>query len=857
MMKRMALALLGLLFLAGLTPSYALEKVGTPHIVLIGIDKYTDPTIKDRKHAEADAQALYDLFASKEHWGVDAKHIKLLLGAKDDKRGAQSATRANILAAFDWLEKNAGKEDLVVVGIFGEGAPVGERSAYFAVDSTFKGRDKDAVASGDIENHLNKLKSQRFVAFVDVNFLGFNMPKDQSPDPNLQNFYREFLGSEEAKEPPSRTVFLANNGLKPSLDLEKHGVFATVLVDGLNGAADTEGYEADGNITVAELVKYVRKEQPERVRAAGKTNDEKSQTPVIIEMQAIDFVVEHNPKTYPQAAERLAKFQKLAEEKNLAKEVLEEGTNFLSRMPKLEAQQKLRKAYQKLAEGKQDVAAFEAERKGIQESTMIADRDATNYAVMVLRAVKVVRQGFVKDVNQADLVKDAVEGLFKALNEKIPSAIEEKVKNIKSSKEADQLALLTDARKLLGKREDLANGKDITFSLHSMLGKLDKHTDYIDPETLTRMTNDIQGHFSGIGVQIRKNNIKDQLQVVTPILNSPAYKAKIFANDIITTIIREVDDKGKKLEKPEVLPTKGMTTDEAVKKILGVPGTPVRVLVEREGEEKPLEFNLIRGKVEVESVMGAKRNADDTWNYVVDPENKICYVRLTQFSSNTYRDLDNVMRKLTKAGIKGFILDLRFNPGGLLDQAVKISDLFIEDGLIVTIRPRNGAETSYVGRSDGSYTAFPMVCLVNGGSASASEIVSACLQDHARAIIIGTRSYGKGSVQTIHSFDTGGKLKLTTATFWRPSNRNLNKSSTKGRDEDEWGVTPNEGFDIKLSVKDLNDLQDAQRDTEIIRRPGDKNAEAKEFKDRQMEAALDYLRNQIKLASKATVQNTK
>jgi len=236
MMKRLAFALLGL-FLAGLTPLHALEKTGTTHVVLIGIDKFTDPVIKERKHAEADAQALYDLFTSKEHGGVAAQNIKLLLGGKDEKRNSQSATRANILAAFDWLEKNAAKEDLVIVGIFGEGAPVGERSAYFAVDSTFKNRDKDAVASGDIETHLNKLKTQRFVAFIDVNFLGFNLPKDKSPDPNLQNFYREFLGSEEAKEPPSRTVFLANNGLKPSVDLDKHGIFTKVLLDGLRGKA--------------------------------------------------------------------------------------------------------------------------------------------------------------------------------------------------------------------------------------------------------------------------------------------------------------------------------------------------------------------------------------------------------------------------------------------------------------------------------------------------------------------------------------------------------------------------------------------------------------------------------------------
>ncbi|HWY87759.1 MAG TPA: S41 family peptidase, partial [Gemmataceae bacterium] len=559
--------------------------------------------------------------------------------------------------------------------------------------------------------------------------------------------------------------------------------------------------------------------------------------------------VSHNPAAYPRAAARLAKFDKLAMDQNLDKSLAEEGHNLLERMPKLEAQQSLRKAYQKLTDGKTELTAFQTERKSILESTVISEKDARDYAAMVLRAVKVVRQGYVNDLTPATLVDSAVRGVFKNLNEKMPSAIKDKLDNIKTMKDADLLKLLAEARRHLGKREDLANGKDITYSLHSMLAKLDKHTDYIDPDTVRQVDNDIRGHFSGIGVQIRKNNTKDVLQVVTPIRGSPAYKAKIYANDLITTIIREVDGDGKRLETPETIPTKGMTTEDAVKKILGKEGTKVKLVVEREGAKEPLTFNLIRGKVEVESVMGAKRNADDSWNYVVDPENKICYVRLYQFSHNTHRDLKLVMEKLAKAGIKGFILDLRFNPGGLLDSAVKISDLFIDDGLIVTIRPRSGPETSYMGKSEGSYTAFPMVCLVNGGSASASEIVSACLQDHGRAIVVGSRSYGKGSVQTIHPFETGGRLKLTTATFWRPSDRNLNRASTSGKEEDEWGVTPDAGFVLKLSKKEDNDLQEHLREQEIIHRPGYSPTETQNhFRDRQLDMALDYLRAQIKTA---------
>lgn len=855
MIRRMCLGLLAsMLFAINSAAIHAAEEPAQPYVVLVGIDKYQDPQILPRQHCEADAKALYDLFVSKDYLGADAKHIKLLLGSADEKRSSQLATRDNVLKAIEWL-KTAGKNQLVVFAFFGQGAPVGERACYFCVDSTYKNRAKDAVVSGDIEQDLKLLKSENFVAFIDVNFLGFDSGKEPRPDPHLNKFYTEFLGGDEdAEERPSRVVFLANSGLKPSLNLKDHGIFTEALIEGLKGKADVEGYEPDGVITVEELAKYVRDELPELARKHGKVNEEKDQQPIVLESQTSNFVIDLNPTVYPKAHARLMKFDEMIKDGSAPKSLAEEGHNLLSHMPKLEAQQELRRAYQAFVDGTTNLAKFQQKRETIMSDTRISEREASNYAEMVIRAARVVRQGFFKKTEQGDLVASAVTGLYKQVNEKIPSKISDQMKNPDALNDDDLRKLLVDARTHLGKREDLDKGNDVTYSLRHMLTKLDRHTDYIDPEMLNRLKVTLQGKFSGIGVQIRKNNIRDQLEVVTPLRGSPAYKAGMYKGDIITSIIRDVDSEGNPLPKPEVISTKGMSTNDAVKKILGKEGTPVKLLVEREGEAKPLEFNLIRGSVELETVMGIERNADDSWNYVIDPDNKICYIRLTEFSHNTYRDLEQAMKKLAKdMGIKGFILDLRFNPGGLLDQAVKITDLFIDDGLIVTIRPRNGPETSYIGKSDGSYTEFPMVCLVNGHSASASEIVSAALQDHHRAIIIGSRSYGKGSVQTIHPFDTGGRLKLTTATFWRPSNRNLNKASTEGRPEDEWGVTPDNGFIMDLPTKELNDLQEAQRETEIIKRPDKRGKDSKmDFRDRQLDTALNYLRLRIKSAAQAS-----
>jgi C-terminal peptidase prc len=859
------LGLLGLLLLPGLLApparaNEADESVGQPYVVLVSVSNYPDKQILTRPTAEADAKSLYDLFVSKGHLDVDQGHIKLLLGTPDKGRHSEEATRANVLKALEWAARKAGQKDLVIVGLFVQGAPQGERSCYFAVDSTFQNRAKDAIAAGDVEHALGKLKSQRFVAFLDVDFKGFNSGKEQAPDVILSNFYREFLGGSDDEKAPavSRVVFLANPGLKPSLTVDGHGAFAKVLVDGLGGKADIEGYGPDGLITVEELAKYVRKELPKIARAQGKSDDERGQVPVVLEGQLTNFVLERNPAVAAKARRRIDRFREIAGQAKFSKAVREEGQHLLSRMPKLEAKQALRKAYEKLADGTLTAATFMKERRDILAGTRLSDSAAGYYARTVLRAVQMVKVGYVKDVNRGQLVDWAVRGLYKHLGENLPSALKDRLARAKGMNDADLLRLLAEARKHLGKREDLAAGKDITYSLHPMLGHLDRHTDYIDPDTLRRIEVDIQGHFSGIGVQIRRNNSKDALQVVTPIRGSPAYKAGIYSGDLITRIVRPVNDKGRRIDPPEEISTKGMTTEDAVKKILGPEGTPVRLIVDREGAQKPLEFNLIRGRVEVETCLGFKRTADDSWDYVIDPDNRICYVRLTQFSRNTFRDISRVMHKLSQgAGVKGFILDLRFNPGGLLDSAVKISDLFIDDGVIVTVRPRNGPETSYIGKSDGSFLEFPMVCLVNGYSASGSEIVAACLQDHGRAIIMGTRSYGKGSVQTIHEFPTNsgkGEIKLTTATFWRPTKKNLNKASTAGREEDEWGVTPDKGYVLKLPTKELNDLQDHLHEAEVIRRPDKRNVapmkDAPPFRDRQLEMALEYLRGQLRIAAR-------
>jgi C-terminal peptidase prc len=406
----------------------------------------------------------------------------------------------------------------------------------------------------------------------------------------------------------------------------------------------------------------------------------------------------------------------------------------------------------------------------------------------------------------------------------------------------------------LGKREDLDGDKAADLSIRMMAASLnDPHTVYYDKETLKKVEAPLRGQFSGIGISIRRDLVKDGLLVVSPIKDSPAYKAGLKAGDVITEIRREVGPQGEPLKDsdPKVISTKGMKTETALDIILGKPGTPVSIVVEREtpdGKTETKQFDLKRGRVSVETVLGLSRKDDDTWNYWLDEPNKVAYLCLTQFAQNTFGDLKIALDKLKGQGMKALVLDLRFNPGGTLIGGVIVSDFFLEEGLILEVRPRVGEPEKYYDRGAGRYVGFPMVVLVNGYSASASEIVSAALQDYGRAVIVGERTYGKGTVQQVKEFrPTGGEIKMTIARYFPPLGRNIDRLSTPGKPEDEWGVQPDKGHEVKLTKDEQRDLAESFRDREIIpRRDLPKKDTKPAFKDRQMEAALDYLKTQLK-----------
>ena len=284
----------------------------------------------------------------------------------------------------------------------------------------------------------------------------------------------------------------------------------------------------------------------------------------------------------------------------------------------------------------------------------------------------------------------------------------------------------------------------IDYAINGMLAGLDPHSSYMNPKRFKDMQVQTRGEFGGLGIEVTMEN--GVVKVISPIDDTPAAKAGVLANDLVTHI-----------DGDQVL---GMTLNEAVDKMRGKVGSPITLTIVRPGRDEPLEMKIVRDVIRIRSVKA-------------NEEGDIAYLRISSFNEQTQEGLDRAVSDLkTKLGdnLKGYILDLRNNPGGLLDQAISVSDTFLDRGEVVSTRGRNASETQRFNAQPGDSTdGKPVVVLINGGSASASEIVAGALQDHKRATVIGTRSFGKGSVQTIIPLGTQGAIRLTTARYYTPS----------------------------------------------------------------------------------------
>lgn len=295
--------------------------------------------------------------------------------------------------------------------------------------------------------------------------------------------------------------------------------------------------------------------------------------------------------------------------------------------------------------------------------------------------------------------------------------------------------------------EPVDDAKVLEDAIRGMIAGLDPHSSYLEPEAFEELQEHTTGEFGGVGIEI---SLEDGfIRVITPIDDTPAVKAGIKAGDLITRI----DDE----------PVKSMGLDDAINRMRGEPGTEIILTILREGEEKPRNIKVIRDVIKVTSIK--HRMLGD----------QFAYIRITQFQGNTGTDLKQALLKIQSKGeIEGLVLDMRNNPGGVLQAAVEVVDAFVNKGMIVYTKGRlSSADTEFLATDETVLSDVPMVVLINGGSASASEIVAGALQDHKRAVIMGTASFGKGSVQTVLPLTDQRALKLTTARYFTPSGRSI------------------------------------------------------------------------------------
>ncbi len=360
-----------------------------------------------------------------------------------------------------------------------------------------------------------------------------------------------------------------------------------------------------------------------------------------------------------------------------------------------------------------------------------------------------------------------------------------------------------------------SNSKDLVYgAIKGMLNSLDPHSAFLPPQAYKEMQVDTKGEFGGLGIQIA---IKDSvLTVIAPIEDTPAYRAGIQAGDKILKINNEN--------------TKDMSLHDAVSKMRGAPKTSVTISILREGWKETRDFTIVREIIKIKSVKSKLLDSD------------IGYIKISQFQEQTSADLSAALKKLSESKITGLILDLRNDPGGLLNSAIDVSSKFLPKGkLVVYTKNRAGEKTEFF-TEDNTHVTFPMIVLVNQGSASASEIVAGALKDWNRAVIIGTQTFGKGSVQTVIPLSDGSGLRLTTAKYYTP----------KGRSIQNTGITPD--IVVKLEKKNGGKEHPVIREKDLERHLGNEQSdtpktepetapvEVDEKDDLQLQRAIDLLK---------------
>jgi carboxyl-terminal processing protease len=488
-------------------------------------------------------------------------------------------------------------------------------------------------------------------------------------------------------------------------------------------------------------------------------------------------------------------------------------------------------AYKDKADELTELATIELSLKDSSCGETAAERYEGIEPEMFLRALKLLENSYVTVVDYGDMAQEGLERcrrLSRVLEKTTealawkasPGAIREWTAGLKAIQaRVDESAAdgASMSREMLeGIFEDVLALNSITLGLpeevavaqfgEASFAALDPFTNLVWPWQVKDFEKNMTQQFTGIGVEISKAT--GILKITSLLPDTPAYRAGLDAEDEIVAVDGE--------------PTKDMTIYCVVDKITGPKNTRVTLTIRRPSTGEVKNYTITRDRIVVDPLRGWTRDAAGQWDYMIDPANGIGYVRLMQFTEKSGPDIDSVLRQLEKEGLSGLVLDLRFNTGGYLQAAAEVVDLFLDDGVIVKSNPRHGFSNYEFAHRSGTHPDYPLVVLINGVSASASEIVAGALQDpkYQRAILVGERTYGKGSVQVITSYTgDGSQMKYTMAYYHLPSDQRVkNRYQIEKMGRKDWGIAPD--IEVKMLSNEVRKMLDIQRDNDVLFQDG-------------------------------------
>ncbi|MGL4464043.1 MAG: S41 family peptidase [Planctomycetia bacterium] len=833
--RRRSLARLGALGGAAvpLDPEWAAppETPSTPvvWVLIVGLEHYADPKIPGRPHAVSDAVRLYETLTSPEIGGVDPKRAWLLVDG-ETAGPAQPATRSRFEDALRTIAARGGPNDVVLLWLAAAALPDDDAFRWLFHDADPARLDVGALHTADLEKQLDAVPCRWVLSLLDASFdqaataLGLQRLVDDA------DWSHRFNGLTKPGR-PGRLAIAAARGKTPPNETAGRGQgrLAAAVLAGLGGAADRDPTDAtvgDGWVTAAELWAHLE-------RTLGGPEVPADERPLLAGGKRLPRtpLARHLP-AWPPVRDRVQRIADLHRQGRLPEPFRTEAVRLLSRMPAQQAEVRLRQGYERLADGAIELSALRPMRERTAREMALPAAEAQQFAEAVLKAYDRIDANYVREGRGPRALAAGLGGLVVVAEETPPGALK---RWVDAGLPADRKSLgraVAETRRALGRRDDLPGHEALDVVLGGMFEALDPYSRYIDAAAYREFKKTTEGQFAGVGIQVRANADDGTIEVVTPLVGSPAALGGVWAGDRIVAI--------------DGRPLQRLDMEEAVRLLAGKRGESVTLDLKRAGSPDPVRVVLQRAVVKVETVLGVERRPDGGWNHYLDRDAGIAYIRLTNFGSDTGDDLRAALRDLRRTGLTSLALDLRFNPGGLLAAAVDVADLFLDAGAIVTVRGRAGRPEEFRAARFGTLSPFPMVVLVNQGSASASEIVAAALADHERAAVVGQRSFGKGSVQTIFPLEQGAcALKLTTAMFYRPSGPTLHRFPESTPDE-PWGVRPTDGLEVALNRAEVVKTYEHLRRREVLHRPDEPPPSDAGFIDRQLETAVEYLRSRKK-----------